>query len=188
MGKTKKLTQYILPVPKGSKWAASSTSGRGNKGLGDRGRNSHEKDRWTLLEKLLDLQLTSLTQLSWWLLTLPWKIWALQSAMNKTEGFQAYCQQKNQLSEVCRSDLASLIFSQKVPELPIICLVPQLKYKQMTRFMKKDSNLKREREKWPENATTTYKYFKILLSWNKNRVEFLKMRNIKRKQRKAVRN
>ena len=144
MGKTKKLTQYILPVPKGSKWAASSTSGRGNKGLGDRGRNSHEKDRWTLLEKLLDLQLTSLTQLSWWLLTLPWKIWALQSAKNKTEGFQAYCQQKNQLSEVCRTDLASLIFSQKVPELPIICLVPQLKYKQMTRFMKKDSNLKRE--------------------------------------------
>lgn len=45
MGKTKKLTQYILPVPKCSKWAASSTSGRGNKGLGDGGRNSNEKDR-----------------------------------------------------------------------------------------------------------------------------------------------
>lgn len=31
--------------PKRLKWAASSTSGRGNKGFGDRGRNSNEKDR-----------------------------------------------------------------------------------------------------------------------------------------------
>ena len=144
-GENQETDSVCTASPKRLKWAASSTSGRGNKGFGDRGRNSNEKDRWTLLEKLPDLQLSSLTQLSWWLLILPWKIWALQSAKNKTEGFQAYCQQKNQLSEVYRSGLASLIFSQKVPELPIICLVPQLKYKQVTRFVKKDSNLKRER-------------------------------------------
>ena len=60
------------------------------------------------------------------------------------------------ISGLCGSDPDSLMFSQKALEFHVVFLVPQFKYEQITRHVKKVSNVKKMKNNQPETTPRQY--------------------------------